>query len=53
MLIVASSVDVLGLEVETLEKKLYVSFSLGIRVSINKICRDCDLKILGFYSLWT
>ena len=47
MLIVASSVDVLGLEVETLEKQLYVSFSLGIRVSVDKICRDCELEILG------
>ena len=46
MLIVASSVDVLGLEVETLEKPLYVSFSLGIRVSVDQICRDCELEIL-------
>ena len=45
MLIVASSVDVLGLKVETLEKPLYVSFSLGIRVSIDQICRDCELEI--------
>ena len=35
MLIAASSVDVLGLEVETFEKPLYVNFSLGIRVSID------------------
>ena len=47
MLIVASSVDVLGLEVETLENPLYVSFSLGIKVSVDQICWDCELEILG------
>ena len=46
MLIVTSSVDVLGLEVETLEKPLYVSFSLGIRVSVDQICPDSELEIL-------
>ena len=35
----------LGLEVETLEKSLYVNSSLGIRVSIDQICRDCELEI--------
>ena len=33
--VATSSVDVLGSEVETLEKPLYVNFSLGIRVSVN------------------
>ena len=47
MLIVASSVDVLGLEEETLEESLDVNFSLGIRVSVDQICRDCELEILG------
>ena len=45
--IVASCVKDLGLEVETLEKLLHVSFLLGTWVSIDKICRDCELKILG------
>ena len=35
----------LGLEVETLEKPLHVSSLLGTRVSINQICRDCELEI--------
>ena len=35
----------LGLEVETLEKPLYVSSSLGTRVSVDQICRDCELEI--------
>ena len=44
MLIVAAfSVDVLGLEVETLEESLHVSSLLGTRVRINQICRDCEL----------
>ena len=37
----------LGLEVEILEKPLYVSFSLGTRVSVNLICRGCELEIFG------
>ena len=45
--VVASSVDVLGLEVETLDEPLYVSSPLGTRVRINQICRDYELKILG------
>ena len=36
--IVASSVDVLGLEEETLDELLYVSSPLGTRVRIDKIC---------------
>ena len=43
----ASSVDVLGLEVETLEESFHVSSPLGTRVRIDQICRDCDLKISG------
>ena len=35
----------LSLEVETLEKPMYVSSPLGIRVSVDKICRDCELEI--------
>ena len=35
----------LGLEVETLEKTLYVNYLLGTRVSIDMICRDCELEI--------
>ena len=37
MLVVASSVDVLGLEVETLEEPLHVSSPLGTRVRIDQI----------------
>ena len=40
-----SSVDVLGLEVETLDESLYVSSPLGTRVTIDQICRDCELEI--------
>ena len=40
-------IKVWGLEVETLEKPLYVNSSLGTRVSVNKICWDCELEILG------
>ena len=47
MLIVTSSVRELGLEVEALDKPLYVSSSLGTRVSVDHICRDCELEILG------
>ena len=37
----------MGLEVETLEKSLYVNSPLGTRVSVNQICRDFELEILG------
>ena len=37
----------LGLEVETLEKPLYVSSPLGTRVSVDLICRGCELEISG------
>ena len=43
--IAASCVRELGLEVETLEKPLYVSFPLGTRVSIDMICGGCELEI--------
>ena len=35
----------LGLEVETLEKPLYVTSLLGSRVNVDMICRDCELEI--------
>ena len=35
----------LGLRVETLEKLLHVSSLLGTRVSVDLICRDCELDI--------
>ena len=35
----------LGLEVETLEKPLYVSSPLGTRVSVDLICWGCELEI--------
>ena len=37
----------LGLEVETLEKPLYVSSPLGTRLSVDLICRGCKLEISG------
>ena len=43
--VVTSCVKDLGLEVETLENSLYVNSSLGTRVSIDLICRDCELEI--------
>ena len=43
----ASCVRGLGLEVETLEKLLYVSSPLGTRVSVDMICRGCELEISG------
>ena len=43
--VVASVVRELGLEVETLEEPLYVSSPLGIRVSVDLICRGCGLEI--------
>ena len=45
--VVASNVDVSGLEVETLDEPLHVSSPLGTRVRIDQICRDCKLEILG------
>ena len=38
--------DVLVLEVETLEKLLHVISPLGTRVRIYQICQDCELEIL-------
>ena len=38
---------ILGLEVETLEKPLYVNSPLGTRVSVDKICWDFELEISG------
>ena len=35
----------LSLEVETLEKPLYVSSPLETRVSVQRICHNCELKI--------
>ena len=37
----------MGLEIETLEKPLYVNSPLGTRVSVNQICWDCESEILG------
>ena len=37
----------LGLDVETLEKPLYVNSPLGTRVSVDQICWNCDLEISG------
>ena len=37
----------LGLEVETLEKLLYVNSPVRTRVSVDQICQDCELEILG------
>ena len=45
--VATSSVDVLCLEVETLEEPLHVSYPLGTRVRIDKICRDYELEISG------
>ena len=45
--VAVSSVDVLGLEVETLDEPLHVSSPLGTRVRIDEICRDCELEISG------
>ena len=47
LVITASVVIELGLEVETLEEPLYVSSPLGIRARIGMICRDCELEISG------
>ena len=45
--IAISCVGELGLEVETLGKPLYVSSPLGTRVSVDLICRGCELEIFG------
>ena len=45
--VATSYVDVLGLEVETLEEPFHVSSPLGTRVRIDHICRDCELEISG------
>ena len=37
----------LGLEVETLEEPLYVSYPPGIRARIGMICQGCELEISG------
>ena len=37
----------LGLEVETLEKLLYVNSPLGTRVSVDLIFWGCELEISG------
>ena len=44
----ASCVKGLSLEVETLEKPLNVNSPLGTRVSIDLICRDCEIEISSF-----
>ena len=43
----SSCVEELGLEVETLEKPLYVSPPLGTKVSVQRICCNCELEISG------
>ena len=45
--IVASVVIVLGLEVEALEERLYLSSPLGVRARIRMICHGCELEISG------
>ena len=45
--IAASCVRELGLEVEALDKSLYVSSPLGTRVSVDLICQGCELEIFG------
>ena len=45
--IVVSCVRELGLKVEALEKPLYVSSPLGTRVTVDLICRGCELRIYG------
>ena len=37
----------MGFEVETLEKSLYVNSPLGARVSVDKICWDCEFEVSG------
>ena len=45
--IAASCVRELGLKVEILEMPLYMSSFLGTRVSVDLICRACELEIYG------
>ena len=45
--IAASCVIELGLEVETLEEPMHVSSPLGTKVSVDLICRGCELEISG------
>ena len=45
--IIASCVEELGLEVETLERPLYGSSPLETRVSVQLICWNCELEISG------
>ena len=45
--IAASCVRELGIEVETLEEPMHVSSPLGTRVSMDLICRGCELEISG------
>ena len=45
--VTASNMDVLGLEVQTLEESLHMSYPLGTRMRIDQICRDCELEISG------
>ena len=37
--------NVLGLKVKSLGNPLHVNSPLGTRVNVDKICRDCELKI--------
>ena len=37
----------LGLKFETLEESLHVNSPLGTGVSVDQICRDCELEISG------
>ena len=37
----------MGLEVETLEKSLYVNSPLGTKVTVDQMCRDCESEISG------
>ena len=45
--VAASSVDFLGLQVETLDEPLHVISPLGTRVRIDQICQDYELEISG------
>ena len=45
--IVASVMIELGLEVKTLEERLYVSSPLRTRAKLGMICRGCELEISG------
>ena len=51
LFIAASCVEELGLEVETLKKPLYVSSPLKTRVSVQRICHNCELEISGIFLL--